>query len=36
MKKTKEEILAALLEQGLLPLFYLDSKEEKSIEIYLT
>ena len=32
MKKTKEEILAALLEQGLLPLFYLDSKEE-SVEI---
>jgi len=30
MKKTKEEILAALLEQGLLPLFYLDSKEESA------
>lgn len=30
MKKTREEILAALLEQGLLPLFYLDSKEESA------
>lgn len=30
MKKSKEEILAALLEQGLLPLFYLDSKEESA------
>ena len=30
MKKTKEEILDALLEQGLLPLFYLDSKEESA------
>lgn len=30
MKKTKEELLAALLEQGLLPLFYLDSKEESA------
>ena len=30
MKKTKEEILAALLDQGLLPLFYLDSAEESA------
>ena len=30
MKTTREEILAALLEQGLLPLFYLDSKEESA------
>lgn len=30
MRKTKEEILAALLEQGLLPLFYLESKAESA------
>jgi len=30
MKKTKEEILEALLDQGLLPLFYLDSAEESA------
>jgi 2-dehydro-3-deoxyphosphogluconate aldolase/(4S)-4-hydroxy-2-oxoglutarate aldolase len=30
MRKTKEEILALLIEQGLLPLFYLDSKEESA------
>lgn len=30
MRKTSAEILAALLEQGLLPLFYLDSKEESA------
>ncbi len=30
MKGTKEEILTALLEQGLLPLFYLDSKDESA------
>ncbi len=30
MKKTKGEILAALLEQGLLPLFYLESKAESA------
>ena len=30
MKKTKEEILAALLDQGLLPLFYLDSAAESA------
>ncbi len=30
MKNSKEDILAALLEQGLLPLFYLDSKEESA------
>jgi 2-dehydro-3-deoxyphosphogluconate aldolase/(4S)-4-hydroxy-2-oxoglutarate aldolase len=30
MKKTREEILAALLDQGLLPLYYLDSKEEST------
>ena len=30
MKKNREEILSALLEQGLLPLFYLDSKAESA------
>lgn len=30
MRKNREEILAALLDQGLLPLFYLDSKEEST------
>ncbi|GGC56190.1 bifunctional 4-hydroxy-2-oxoglutarate aldolase/2-dehydro-3-deoxy-phosphogluconate aldolase [Pedobacter quisquiliarum] len=30
MKKTKEEILATLLNQGLLPLFYLDSAAESA------
>jgi 2-dehydro-3-deoxyphosphogluconate aldolase/(4S)-4-hydroxy-2-oxoglutarate aldolase len=30
MRKTREEILAALLDQGLLPLFYLESKEEST------
>jgi 2-dehydro-3-deoxyphosphogluconate aldolase/(4S)-4-hydroxy-2-oxoglutarate aldolase len=30
MRKSKEEILALLIEQGLLPLFYLDSKEESA------
>jgi 2-dehydro-3-deoxyphosphogluconate aldolase/(4S)-4-hydroxy-2-oxoglutarate aldolase len=30
MRKSKEEILASLIEQGLLPLFYLESKEESA------
>jgi 2-dehydro-3-deoxyphosphogluconate aldolase/(4S)-4-hydroxy-2-oxoglutarate aldolase len=30
MRKTREEILAVLLDQGLLPLFYLESKEEST------
>lgn len=30
MRKSREDILADLLEQGLLPLFYLDSKEESA------
>lgn len=30
MKKTREDILTALLNQGLLPLFYLESKEESA------